>query len=77
MDTKFYLLKALQLPLKSYDCAEGFVIRASSAKKARLLASINCGDEGPDFWLNSKKSSCKTISEKGKTCVILKDYHHA
>lgn len=39
-----------------YDEATDMVVIASSAKAARQVAAANCRDEGPDVWLNGRRS---------------------
>ena len=45
-----------------HDSSVGFVVRAESREKARMIASKGRGDEGSDFWLNPKLSSCETLA---------------
>lgn len=61
----------------SYDEAGGFVVRASSAKRARELAAEQCGDEGMGVWLNPEDSTCRQLKEDGRSEVILRDYYGA
>ena len=57
-----------------YDCVQGFVVRASNSRNARKKAATKIGNEGPAFWLDTKKSSCRQIQEDGPTEIILEDY---
>lgn len=47
-----------------YDKCHGFVIRATTEKEAREIASKEGGDERRT-WLNYDKSTCKIISIEG------------
>ena len=58
-----------------YDEAFGFVVRAISAREARRLASEQAGDEGADAWLDSKKSTCEILRDRGKVGVIIRDFN--
>jgi len=49
---RYWILKAKGLTF-DYDVANGFVVAAASAKDARVIAAMNCGDEGPDYWMDS------------------------
>lgn len=44
-----------------YDTAHGFVVSATSADRARTLASANCRDEGPEVWLDKAKSTVQNL----------------
>jgi hypothetical protein len=57
-----------------YDKAFGFVIRAESEERARLIAAENCGDEKEEAWLNPILSSCKELFLEGEEEMILRDY---
>lgn len=73
-----YLLKRKDEEIL-YDANDGFVIRAKSARRARVLAYYKTSDEGhfmgSDFWLNPKKSSCRQIKKTGLEMIILQDYN--
>lgn len=60
-----------------YDKAFGFVVRAKTEAEARKLAGENCGDEGDACWLDSAQSTCEELTRKGKSCVIIQDFHAA
>lgn len=72
---RFYELQATGHH-EHYDCAVGFVVAASSEQKARLLASKQAGDEGPDYWLDPATSQCKIIRAIGNEKVILRNFHN-
>ena len=66
-----------------YDCYQGFIIRASSAKKAREIAQKNGADEcdkylggGKEkpFWTDPKKTACREVKASGKEEVVLSDF---
>ena len=74
-----YLLKR-KADRAGYDVANGFVVRANTAKKARLLASREAGDEGDIKWIRPKYSSLECIGECSSTmneAVILRDFNAA
>lgn len=65
--------------LEPLDCnvALGFVVRAETPEEARELASKDCGDEGPEVWFDSSKSTIEVVG----TCdggqrseVLLRDF---
>jgi hypothetical protein len=58
-----------------YDCNDGFVIRAESSTDARLIASQQFGDEGPNVWLSNDTSRCEELLQSGEPGVILIDFH--
>lgn len=58
-----------------YDLAHGFVVRATSPSKARVYASLHCGDEGPEVWKDTNKTSCKVLGTEGPPGMILRDYN--
>ena len=39
-----------------YDEAERFIVMAHGEIEARELVSTRCGDEGPDVWLDNRKT---------------------
>ena len=60
-----------------YDTAQGFVVRAKTAHEARILAEEDSGDEsrrGDKVWLDSKKTTCRILSNDGPAEMILKDF---
>lgn len=67
-----YLLSALTQPV-DYDCVSNLVVRAKSQKRARELAGVVSGDEGAEFWLDKKKSSCISVTQEGDEGVIIED----
>lgn len=56
-----------------YDKCFGMVVRASTVQKARKLASLHCGDEGKDVWVQRNKTSCKSLQHHGSSGIIIKD----
>lgn len=60
---------------KSVDEAYGFVVRAKTEADARLIAAENCGDEGHNVWLQTKKSTCEQLSARGDREMILRDFN--
>lgn len=70
-----YLLSANHV---NYDMVEGFVIRASSMKEAREIASKHPGDEGALTWLTPSLSTCNLIGkgiEKEEPEMILRAFN--
>lgn len=84
---KLYLLQATAKGHKQlgYDCAHGFVVRAKGPKSARKLISLAAinhtgegpGDEGAEFWLDAKLSSCTELKSEGEEEIILSDFYAA
>lgn len=79
-----YLLRPIKNWTPWYDCAFGFVVRASSEKEARRLAQENGGDES-DGWDGGKKvdvpawtdpslSTCVVLQNDGPSEVIIRDF---
>ncbi len=60
-----------------YDKCFGQIIRARNAKEARQIATSNCGDEGEKAWLNTSLTMCKKLSIKGKSGLVMRDFHSA
>jgi hypothetical protein len=61
----------------SYDKFHGFLIRAESEERARILADRNGGDEnnkGQHPWLNSEFSTCEELSVDGVEEILISDY---
>lgn len=59
--------------LPTYEIVNKFIVRATSARQARKLASEKCIDEGPDVWLDPTRSSCSLLKQEGKAGVIAKE----
>ena len=57
------------------DYNNGFVIRAQTEQIARILASREAADEGPEMWLLNTHSYCVEIPVWGNEEVILKDFN--
>ena len=60
-----------------YDKAFGFVLRAQNISQARRMASMNCGDEGEQAWLNARWSTCEELTSDGEPGFIMFDIHSA
>lgn len=56
-----------------YDKTFGFIVRAESEEQARVLAAEQCGDEGPDAWLDESLSTCIELTSDGEAGVIIED----
>ena len=54
-----------------YDVMMSTVVRANSYKEARKIASELCCMEGPDIWIDPKKSSCKKLKQDGEEKMII------
>lgn len=77
---KLYILRPTGNPNKWepwYDKAFGFVVRANNVREARKLAASDAGNEGKMAWLDSKHSSCKELTIKGKCEIIIRDFASA
>ena len=59
-----------------WDEAAGFVVRADSKKAARKIASSQCGNEGPEAWMDAKQVSCRELKQEGELEMILRDFLH-
>jgi len=58
----------------TWDCSNGFVVRASTEQEARSLAVTEAGDEGADAWLDAKLTSCVVVNAKGPSEIVLRDF---
>ena len=72
-----WLLKPIKGWKPWYDKAFGFVVRAQTEQEARKFASSECGDEGPDVWLQPGVTTCVKLTDEGGTGVILRHYASA
>jgi len=72
-----YVLRPIKEWDPYYDMAWGFVIKAHSAKEARVLAQSEAGDEGDNAWLDSEITTCKQLQSTGKVEIVLRDFHYA
>lgn len=70
-----YLLTRKVRSNPTYDVVNGFVIRARNIDSARLMASMQAGDEGPNTWLKPEHSVCMELSPSGLPKVILRDFN--
>lgn len=63
------------------DTAEGFVICAGCPREAREMSAKCCGDEGPDFWMNTKNVIVIMISSipdhRVKCGILLRAFNAA
>ena len=41
------------------------------------MASMNCGDEGEQAWLNARWSTCEELTSDGEPGFIMFDIHSA
>jgi hypothetical protein len=57
-----------------YEMADGFVVRAPDTDTARDLAAAQCGVEGPSFWRDPAKTTCKQLDHDGDSAVILRSF---
>lgn len=69
------LFKLERIDGVSHDEAFGFVVRAENESSARIIVSLQCGDEGSSVWLDSSMTSCEELKKTGKSEVILRDYN--
>lgn len=58
---KIYLLVSKQKD--NHDSMRSLVVIASSHHWARILASENAHDEGPDVWLSPSTSTCQLVGD--------------
>lgn len=68
-----YVLKRKGDP--GLDEATGFVVRASHAQAARRAASEAHGDEGPEIWLDTSLTTCRSIRNPGREAIILRSFN--
>lgn len=65
-----------------FDCAFGFVVRASDEEEARWTAHQAGGEENaalPDVspWLDAAYSACEKLDPEGSPEVLLVNFRHA
>jgi hypothetical protein len=66
-----YLLQWLDSVKRApFYCTHSVVVRAESEVLARKLASERAGDETPEHWLDSGRSSCVLLSSEGPEAVL-------
>lgn len=73
---KLYLISGE--PKEQYDVCDGFVVAARSERIARGLCVMQAGDEGGNFWLDEKKSTCVVIGVAPNTTkedIILRSFN--
>jgi hypothetical protein len=56
-----------------YDEMKSIVVRAENSTKARAIAAINSGCEGPGIWRRSADSSCKELKPGTKVGVVIRE----
>jgi hypothetical protein len=71
---KLWILRGTVPTNPPTDVARGFVIRAATEEKARTHATRRCGDEGAEYWLSDKTSSCMELSVEGPAAILLRDF---
>jgi hypothetical protein len=71
---KLWLLRPADPDFHGWDVSSGFVVRAEDERQARELASLEAGDEGPNFW-TSDKSRCVELERPGMPGVLLRDFN--
>lgn len=72
-----FVLKPIKNWEPWYDKAFCFVVRASSEKEARQLASSECGSEGKQVWLDEHQTTCVRVQAKGPAEVLCSDFRGA
>jgi hypothetical protein len=63
-----------------YAETEALVIAARSEHEARTIASMECGEEGREAWLDTERSSCMIIAHEcifSEPIVVVKDFFEA
>ena len=86
---KLYILRQVKEWEPWYDTARGFIVRAESEQAARQLIydyskdcgiwqdDLKSGYEGKEVWLNPELTTCTELNPKGKSEIIMRDFHHA
>jgi hypothetical protein len=66
----------------TYDCHDGFVVRARTEEEARALADNTRGDEAPRvdnkgrrFWVSPELSTCEELGKRGEPGVVLGSFN--
>jgi hypothetical protein len=75
--SKKHIFKLDAIGGNDLDCVEAFVVRAESEQIARLMASLQPGDEGSEFWRDPARSSCEVITEIGLQEIIIRHFRPA
>ena len=59
-----------------WDETEGLVIVAETEQDARRMASEKPyrGDEPPESWMDSRRSSCEELKPDGVPRVVIRDF---
>jgi len=70
---KLYLLEEKNGESFGWDCMNGIVIRANSARQARRIAARMSEQEGPGVWMNPGRTKCSEVKQEGVTGMILAD----
>lgn len=71
--TRLWLLRLRNKCEVKYDIVRAMVVRASTAREARVLASLVAEDEGAEVWTNRDRSLCIQLQPEGAAGVILRD----
>ena len=63
-----------------YDCSWGFVIRATTEDRARVIAQANGGDEiglkkDKPIWTDPTITTCVELVPEGDEGIVLEDFH--
>lgn len=73
---KFWILKktkAGNLVSPEYDTTDAVVVRANTARRARMLALTVQGDEGA-IWTDPNLTSCRSLKLHGPEKVIIESF---
>lgn len=54
---------------------QGMVVRAKNRKAARKMAASECGDEGPEIWMDTHQVACEILTDEGKPGPICIDFY--
>lgn len=71
---KLYFLSRLH-GCTNYDQYDSFVVRAENENRARIIASGEAGDEGPESWIDTEETSCTELACAGAERVILGSFN--
>lgn len=58
-----------------YDRAFGFIVGATDEEAARRFAASDCGDEGPEAWLDPALSTCSEL--EATEGIVMRDFQAA
>jgi hypothetical protein len=71
---KFWLLTRTG-NVTDVDVVNNVLVRAGTKAQARKIAASVAGDEGPDTWTNTKKSTCRLVPCEGSAGLICRDFN--